>query len=330
MVITSKKCFLLEKSYPVDIMEKVLRSYSPMSSQVRDFIESLPPFQSCFLALHLACTTTSGEVSRMATRILRVYGSEPVMDTTRAATQQQGSPSSSPRPSVTYSAKHDAFFYLFGRIAAPLWNVSPFVFGAEYKGAIAWISGVPAADIPSFIEQLSLVKRYLEANWNELFYPGRAMGRPGLPAEDVVVAVNATKAEMASIKSLAGLMEKAVQLLKLWDYLVREGLTQVLDYVMKVFTKETLAAVTFSDLLVNPTGKAVVDSIIKAIHQRYVDEGTDTDSVLRISSYLQELCPKLFDNDDAVTMKVCFGSNQLILLIKINQSINRHCILQIY
>ena len=118
--------------------------------------------------------------------------------------------------------------------------------------------------------------------------------------------MNAMKAEMASIKSLASLMENAMQLLKLWDYLLKEGLTQVLDYVMKVFPKETLVSLAFSDLLVDPTGKTVVDALIKAIHQRYIDEGTDTESVLRVSMYLQELCPKLFDNDDAVTMKVNF------------------------
>ncbi|OQV20956.1 putative Nuclear pore complex protein Nup155 [Hypsibius exemplaris] len=302
VVVTMKKCFLLEKAYPVDIMEKVLRSHSPMSNQVREFIEWLPPFQGCFLALHLACITTSGEICRMATRVLRVYGGEPTIESVRTVSPQR--PSSSPRSNVKYSAKHDAFYYLFGRIVAPLWDIHPFVFGAEYKGAIAWISGIPAVDIAPFIEQLSLVKRYLEANWNDLFYPGRTMGRPGLPAEDAVLAVTATKAEMASIKSLASLMENSMQLLRLWDYLIKEGLTQVLDYVMKVFTKETLVALTFSDLLVDATGKMVVDSVIKAIHQRYVDEGTDTESVLRVSSYLQELCPKLFDNDDAVTMKV--------------------------
>ena len=161
VVATARKCFLLEKSYPVDVMEKVLRSYSPMSNQVRDFIEWLPPFQGCFLALHLACITTSGEVARMGTRILRVYGSEPAIENVRTVVsqvqqQQATQQSPSPHPVVTYSAKHDAFYYLFGRIVAPLWNVLPFVFGAEYKGAVAWISGIPVADIPAFLEQVQI------------------------------------------------------------------------------------------------------------------------------------------------------------------------------
>ena len=99
-------------------------------------------------------------------------------------------------------------------------------------------------------------------------------------------------------------MDNTMQLLKLWEFLLREGLTQILDYVIKVYSKETLVSVTFSDLLVNPTGRAIVDAVIKAIHQRYLDEGTDTQSVLKVSSYLQEICPKLFDQDDAITMKV--------------------------
>ena len=47
-----------------------------------------------------------------------------------------------------------------------------------------------------FIDQLSLVKRYLETHWNELFYPHRRMNQQGLPSEDAVIAINATKVEM--------------------------------------------------------------------------------------------------------------------------------------
>lgn len=80
VISTFKKCYLVEKSYPVDIMERVLRTHNPMSAQVREFIEWLPPFQSCFLALHLACVTTSGEIAKLATKILRVYGGDPVVE----------------------------------------------------------------------------------------------------------------------------------------------------------------------------------------------------------------------------------------------------------
>lgn len=137
MVVTARKCYLLEKSYPVDILEKLLRMYSPMSPQMREFVEYLPPFQSCFLALHLACITNSSEISRLATRLLRVYGGEPsfssdVTAVGRNLTMVQRS--INPSPDIVYSAKHDAFFYLVARTVGPLWNVHPFVFGAEYKG----------------------------------------------------------------------------------------------------------------------------------------------------------------------------------------------------
>lgn len=193
----------------------------------------------------------------------------------------------SPVPVAVYSAKHDAVYHLVGRILAPFWNVHPFVFAAEYKGAIAWISGIPSSDLSGFIEQLNLVKQYLEANWNELFYPGRSMGRHGMPSEATILALNAAKAEMLSIKSLVFLMECTVQLLRLWDYLLQEGLTQVLDYVNRLYAKETLSALKFSDLLISAQGKGVLEAIIKAVHQRYIDEGTDTETILRISAHLQ-------------------------------------------
>ncbi|XP_055332999.1 nuclear pore complex protein Nup155-like [Paramacrobiotus metropolitanus] len=311
IALTAKKCYILEKSYPVDIMEKMLRTHSPMSAPMREFIESMPPFHSCFLALHLACTTNSTEVQRLATKILRVYGGEPVFENqlplNGRMVQQPSQTATSP---IIFSAKHDAFFYLVGRILGPLWGINPFVFGAEYKGSVAWITGIPASDIPLFIEQLSLVKRYLETNWNELFYPGRASTRHGMPSEDAITAINATKVEMTSIKSLAAILERTIQILKLWEFLLQEGLSQILDYVSRAFSKETLMQVTFPDLLNSPTGSSILQGIIKAIHQRYIDEGTDTESILRISSTIQELCPKLFDADDAVTMKVLTLINQ--------------------
>ncbi|XP_060617389.2 nuclear pore complex protein Nup155 [Anolis sagrei] len=254
--------------------------------------------------------------------------STPVYTSSGQLSQPGASVSGTMYPETVYSGKHNGICIYFSRIIGNIWDGSIVVeriFKTGNRQIVAIESSVPSQVLEVVLQELKGLQDFLDRNSqfatvgsivNPSFAtPANLQQRlRGLMRSDGGISqqmqleiqrkfhAEAQLSEKASLQGIQQLVRKTCQALALWKLLCEHQFNIVVGELQKEL-QERLKVTTFRDLVIRD--KELTGALIASLINCYIKDHAAVDG---ISSHLQDICPLLYSNDDAI----CSKANELL------------------
>eukprot|EP00096_Caligus_rogercresseyi_P005390 TRINITY_DN2077_c0_g1_i1.p1 TRINITY_DN2077_c0_g1~~TRINITY_DN2077_c0_g1_i1.p1 ORF type:complete len:1265 (-),score=396.32 TRINITY_DN2077_c0_g1_i1:325-4119(-) len=219
-------------------------------------------------------------------------------------TSQFGSPV---LPEIVYSGKHNGLYLYFSRIIRPVWLNAVALKEKDYLKAF-----IGSNELDWIIHQLRCLHGFLEKNAtihaennsrNSLSY-GTSAANPLHPAHQLSslqakTQQDALLRERQSLLCLQQLILHSIQVLGLMKVVCDHQFNEVVG-ALSQDECNMLKSILYRDLIVTHHGKELCNRLVQAIISRYLKDNASTDA---ISNRLREVCPILYNNEDALSSK---------------------------
>lgn len=347
VILSTQGLQIIEKLRPLDMLAELLSDgHEPGSEVVGEFFQCFTEEESCAMLLLLACQhtrNTTSTISDAAARAIPLYASSESKDVKQQTFHENlSSPSfttsnafnpktvSTPvrsrnnnaqhseligespllrdtsllaeNESLSYSPKHSGFYIYLSRILRLLWNRKVVV--------TALVEGTLQPVIPEFIiEHCELVNVYLLAFKEFLTKSyftspsGRVMDDRTFRTTQSQTLRNVEAMEAKSLETMKLFVDHASQIIGLWKVLYQHEFYAMIKTLSQE-QQSYISGITFRELLLSDN--SVCSTLISATLTMYLG---DTGMVNSISRTLQNVCPMIYRNEDAVYVK----ANQIIL-----------------
>ncbi|XP_040579145.2 nuclear pore complex protein Nup155 isoform X2 [Lepeophtheirus salmonis] len=343
VVLNAKGTHIISQMRPVDHLKQLLIDHGEDSDIVKAFFSLHGETQASATALILACSTESVvnmRVSDMAVRSFFLFGGEPrfvFSQQSQPSQVNQGQPHhqfhphivstpmrpnlppqspQSPQqqqfgspvmPEIQYSGKHNGLYLYFSRIIRPVWlnAVAIKEKDSNYLKAL-----LESNELDWIIHQLRCLNNFLEKNATT---HAERSGINGMgyttthhhPHHHQLTSLqhktqqDAFLRERQSLMCLQQLIVHSIQVLGLMKVVCDHQFNEVVS-VLNQDECNMLKSILYRDLIVTPHGKELCNRLVQAIISRYLKDNASTDA---ISNRLREVCPILYNNEDALSSK---------------------------
>ena len=185
------------------------------------------------------------------------------------------------------SGKHNGLYLYFSRLLRPLWHRTLLV---PTNNNVPLASSVIAEEIDFIVMQLVELKAFIEKN---------AQMPLGASKNDNAQQQDAYLRERQSLMFLQQLLNHSLQVLGLWKVVCEHGFA-LLSKSLSQDDQNMIKGMYYRDLIIGVTGKNVCGKLIQALIAVYLGDDARTDA---ISTRLREVCPGLYNQEDALSSK---------------------------
>jgi nuclear pore complex protein Nup155 len=332
VLLTSQGINLVYKPRPVDHLKKILSDHQGFDNEaVRGFFVLYGEEQASCCAISLACCQTSAQDRQIAewatlaffrftkeseTAAANVTLNQPITSQQQMSTpinqfsrpqvtspasplcfSPQSMPSNLDNMEVTYqsgdsnqvwSCRHRSLYLFFSRIVRPVWNYGVVVTQPGSPPATDVItSSVNSLELIVYIEKLKNLKTFIQKH-HPLRNPMNAMNH--FPR-------TVREREALSLSNLVVLIESTLEVLGLWKILNDHHFYSFATQ-LPIDTLNRLKNSTFKELIIN--GQDLCGRLASCLVQKFIDDNDTTDA---ISTRLNEACPSVFKQENALFAK---------------------------
>ncbi len=325
------------------LRQLLLEQNGPDGEAVKAFFQLHGEAQAAATSLILACSQSvaDSQVTDWATRAFFMYGGEPRLvfppPATGGVVPQRGLPgqvyspgapfhpniASTPggpahvfaaqyghhpsqttvMPEMHFSGKHNGLYLYFSRLVRPLWHRT-LVVPSSANANVPLNSSVTAEEVDWIMIQLLDLKTFLEKNGQcAMAAAAAAAANAGnMNAQDIHNVNSQQDAflrERQSLMFLQQLVNHSLQVLGLWKVVCEHGF-EMLSKMLHNDDQNFIKGMYFRDLIISVTGREVSGRFIQALIAIYLGDNARTDA---ISNRLREVCPMLYNQDDALSSK---------------------------
>ncbi|KAF7491408.1 Nuclear pore complex protein [Sarcoptes scabiei] len=198
-------------------------------------------------------------------------------------------------PLSNYSNKCRALFIYFSRIIRPIWNLKTVNFCISQtedgtKEILA--SNITADEIKVYLLRLNALQNFLKQNTNFSLLESERYLKSTFPRLDQQTS------EKNLIYGLLKLVEHCLEVLNLWKLLCVHQFHVIVSNIAKD-KQAQLSNMNFKDLIV--FGSDMTTLLASALVQRFIEDHSTTDI---INKRLQDVCPSIYKNENALHAKV--------------------------
>ena len=191
-------------------------------------------------------------------------------------------------PEMHFSGKHNGLYLHFSRLLRPLWHRTLLV---PTNSNVPLASSVTAEEIDFIVMQLVELKTFIEKN--------AQMPLGAHAKSDNAQQPDAYLRERQSLMFLQQLLNHSLQVLGLWKVVCEHGFP-LLSKSLSPDDQNVIKGMYYRDLIISLTGKEVSGRLIQALIAVYLGDDARTDA---ISARLRDVCPGLYNQEDALSSK---------------------------
>jgi nuclear pore complex protein Nup155 len=329
VLISAQGTHIVSKLRPVDHLRQLMLEQSgPDGEAVKAFFQLHGEVQASSTALILACAQSlaDNQMADWAARAFFKYGGEPKL-VFPASSGPRGQPqmyspavpflpnvASTPSPNhmvqhfgnqsmysnmmapeMHFSGKHNGLYLYFARLVRPLWHRT-LVVPTNTNAPLT--ASVTAEEVDWIMVQLTDLKTFLERN-GQMASAAAASAAAAASGGHDNTQQDAYLRERQSLMFLQQLVNHSLQVLGLWKVVVEHGF-EMLAKLLHVEDQNLIKGMYYRDLIISITGKEVCGRFIQSLIAIYLGDNARTDA---ISSRLREVCPGLYNQDDALSSK---------------------------
>ena len=312
VLISAQGTHIVSKLRPVDhLRQLLLESNGPEGESVKAFFQLQGEAQACATCVILASSQSvaNQHVAEWALRAFFKYGGEPrLVFPTQAGVPRNQTPfspnihstpggpmhmqniygGSMMTPEMHFSGKHNGLYLYFSRLLRPLWHRTLLV---PTNSNVPLASSVTAEEIDFIVMQLVELKTFIEKN--------AQMPLGAHAKSDNAQQQDAYLRERQSLMFLQQLLNHSLQVLGLWKVVCEHGFP-LLSKSLSPDDQNVIKGMYYRDLIISLTGKEVSGRLIQALIAVYLGDDARTDA---ISARLRDVCPGLYNQEDALSSK---------------------------
>lgn len=182
-------------------------------------------------------------------------------------------------------------YLYFSRLLRPLWHRTLVIPSNDTNTPL--VSSVSAEEIDWLIVQLINLKSFIEKNGQMMPSNIKNVVDNNAQQQDAYLR------ERQSLMFLQQLLNHSLQVLGLWKVVCEHGF-ELLSKSLNHDDHNLIKGMYYRDLIISVTGKEVSGKLIQALIAVYLGDDARTDA---ISGRLREVCPGLYNQDDAMSSK---------------------------
>lgn len=218
---------------------------------------------------------------------------------------------------VYFSAKHNGLYLYFSRLVRPIWLATLVVPGpksSDPKQPPQLASSVRGDEIDWIMTQLNDLTAFMERNaqftantnnqqaqeLHQHHLSNPHMHHPSHMQQQNKSQQEALLRERQSLLFLQQLVGHCLQVLGLWKVVLDDQFHIVISSGLSLEDINVLRGMYFRDLIISAHGKELCSKLVQAVINRYLGDNANTDA---ISHRLRQLCPSLYNNEDAISSK---------------------------
>lgn len=211
------------------------------------------------------------------------------------------------QPELIFSSKHNGLYLYFSRLVRPLWLATLVVPGSQATHHLS--STLTIDEIEWVLAQLCDLKDFMDRNSHMHSGIQGSMslgGHPPPPPHHHHPGNNLHKShqeallkERQSLLFLQQLVSHCQQVIGLWK-VVCDHQVHVVAQKLGQDEQNILRGMYFRDLILSNAGKELSSRLVQAIINLYLADNASTDA---ISNRLREVCPALYNTEDAISSK---------------------------
>ena len=328
--LTSQGIHLAYKPRPIDHLKKILSDNQGFDNEaVRGFFTLYGEDQASCCAISLACCQMSAQDRQIAEWATLAFFrftkdlesgttnqmnqsvtvgqqmSTPINRFSRPQIQSPASPLAFSPPSIPaspdnmevaypvgdptateMSCRHNSLYLFFSRIVRPVWNYGVVVSQTGSSPEVV-ASSVEAAELIVYIDKLKNLKAFIQKH-HPLRNPRNAINQ--FPR-------TCREREALSLSNLVILIESSLEIFGLWKILNDHHFYSFASQLPQDILNR-MKSVTFKDLIIN--GQELCGKLASCLVQKFIDDNDTTDA---ISTRLNEACPSVFKQENALFAK---------------------------
>ena len=323
VMISAQGTHIVSKLRPVDHLRQLfIENNGPDAEAIKAFFQLHGEVQACATCLILATmpNVTQTQIADWALRAFFKYGGEPrLVFPTAASSGPRGQFSSPFHPNVAstpgpphiqniysgsanlmappemhFSGRHNGLYLYLSRLLRPLWHRTLVIPGSPHDQK-PLVSSVAPEEVEWIVVQLLDLRSFLEKQMSPMTSMTSTAGHP----HDNAHLQEAYLRERQSLMFLQQLINQSLQVLGLWKVVCEHGF----ELLSRTLNSDEILAIRgmyFNGLIISQPGKEVSSKLIQALISVYLGDDARTDA---ISLKLREVCPNLYNQEDAMSSK---------------------------